>query len=167
MEDNRGITLDEIDEIKRVKALHRMGIKPETISKELKLDLEEIKVILNMKRRRPGLDPIGEEKRIQKEKQELQDKVKLMRDMRENGHSIYKIAAAFGMSAANIQHHTRDVKAKVPNKRSEKSVLSEEDLADLKYLKGKLNMQNDQIARFLKTTEPCIQKYIKQLKLDK
>ena len=153
-----------MEDMKKVKMLAKAGLDPDKIAETLDLDLADVQTILSIKRKRPELSIPEQDKLAIEKKKELQDRKNKMRLLREQGHSIYKIAAAFGTQASMVQFHTKDVKPKVINKRSEKSVLTDDDIDDLKFMK-KNDFSNDQIARFLKTTEVCVLTYSKKLKL--
>lgn len=90
-----------------------------------------------------------------------QSDINNMRELRKQGHSIYKIADTFGIPSTLVYQNTADIRP-VEAKRLKRVYLSDKDRQIMLNL-HKQGLSNDQISRFLGITEITVLTNLKRL----
>lgn len=85
-----------------------------------------------------------------------------MRELRKQGHSIYKIADTFGIPSTLVYQNTADIRP-IENQRLKRVHLKEKDRQIMLSL-HKQGLSNDQIGRFLGVTEITVLTNLSRLK---
>lgn len=93
-----------------------------------------------------------------------QKDIENMRALRKEGHSIYKIANAFGVPSNLVWQYTADIKPE-KNQRMERTHLNAQQKSILMNLYSQ-GLAVDQIARFLGVTDITVSNNVRKLKAE-